>query len=167
MKKDIIIVDQNDNVIGSKPRDLVDYEKDIYRVSSLWLTNSKGEILIAQRKHTKKHDPNKWSGAVAGTVEVDETYESNIYREAEEEIGLKGCKFKLGPKQFVSHSKKFFVQWYFCISDKSEDDFVIQDEELEKVKWIGTEDLINDVKNNPQNYIESMPSIIKLLVVPL
>ncbi len=52
MKNDlqIIVVDENDNVIGSKSRDEIDYSKDIYRVSCLWVTNPKGEVLLAQRR---------------------------------------------------------------------------------------------------------------------
>ncbi len=160
----IIVVDENDNVIGSKSRNEIDYSKDIYRVSCLWVTNPKGEVLLAQRKHTKSHDPGKWSGAVAGTVEQSETYESNIYKEAEEEIGLTGFTFTLGPKQFVSHSKKFFVQWYFCVVDKPVEWFKIQENEVEKIKWIDRNVLVQEMAENRGDYIESMPSIVELLV---
>jgi len=160
---DIVVVDENDNIIGSKPRDTLDYSTDIYRVSALWVTNSKGEVLIAQRKHTKKHDPGKWSPAVAGTVESHETYESNMYKEAEEEIGLKGYIFELGPKQFVVHNKRFFVQWYFCTVDKEANEFVPQEDEVEQVKWIQKDELIKDVSLNPDKYVASMPAALKTL----
>jgi len=92
------IVDDQDNLIGAKPRNEIDFKNDYYRISGLWLTNSKGQILIAQRLLTKDKDPGKWGPAAAGTLEVGETYESNAYKEADEEIGLTGVKFTQGPK---------------------------------------------------------------------
>ena len=81
------IVDENDNIIAQKERANIKPE-DIYRVAALWVTNSKGDILLAQRALSKKHDPGKWGPAVAGTVEERETYRANIIKETSEEIGL-------------------------------------------------------------------------------
>jgi isopentenyldiphosphate isomerase len=47
----ITIVDENDNIIGSKPRDIVDREKLWYRVSGLWINNSSGDVLLARRAY--------------------------------------------------------------------------------------------------------------------
>jgi len=93
------VVDENDQLIGYKERSKIDFKKDIYRIGALWLTDGTGQILIAQRKLTKDKDPGKWGPAAAGTVEKSETYESNAYKEAQEEIGLVGVKFELGPVQ--------------------------------------------------------------------
>lgn len=74
------VVNDSDEVIGHKFRNDIDFVKDIYRVAALWLTNSQGQVLIAQRLLTKDKDPGKWGPAAAGTLEKDETYESNIYK---------------------------------------------------------------------------------------
>ena len=57
-KPKIIVVDENDKIIGHKNRGTLKKE-DIYRVSALWITNSRGEILLARRHHTKSHHPRK------------------------------------------------------------------------------------------------------------
>lgn len=54
MKNGIVIVNDQDEVIGHKERGTI-AQDDIYRVSALWVTNSNGDILLAQRHHTKKH----------------------------------------------------------------------------------------------------------------
>ena len=82
------IVNENDEIIDYKPRNEIDYKKDYYRIGCLWLTNSKGEVLLAQRLLTKDKDPGMWGPSAAGTLEKGESYESNIYKEAEEELGL-------------------------------------------------------------------------------
>ena len=165
MKPKIQIVDKDDNLIGTKYREEVDEVNDINRISTLWVTNSKNEVLIAQRKFTKARDPGKWSCAVAGTVEEGETYESNIYKEAAEEIGLTGQKFTVGPKQFPSGAPAFFMQWYFCVIDKPVEEFVIQEDEVEQLAWIKKDDLVKDVNQNPEKYVPLMPSILKVLKI--
>ena len=64
-KAKIVIVNENDEIIGSKERGTLN-QSDIYRVSALWIQNSKGEILLAQRSFNKKrvleiHKAKKWS----------------------------------------------------------------------------------------------------------
>jgi isopentenyldiphosphate isomerase len=160
MKPKIQIVDESDNIIGHKDRGEVDYQKDIYRVAALWLTNSKDEVLIAQRKLTKDKDPGKWGPAVAGTVDEGETYDSNIYKEAEEEIGLTGAKFDLGPKQRVRQPRNYWCQWYTVSLDKNVGDFHIQEDEVERIAWVPMSWLVSDVKANPKKYIPIMPELV-------
>lgn len=160
----IQIVDENDNLIGHKDRAEVDPEKDIYRASALWLTNSKGEVLLAQRKFSKDHDPGKWGPAVSGTVDEGETYESNIYKEAEEEIGVKGETFKLGPKARVTKGYNFFCQWFNLSFDWPLEKFVPQETEVEKLVWISEQELVKDVAENPDKYLPTMAEIVKLFI---
>ena len=63
-------MDENDNIISYKDIDNLDKE-DIYRVSALWITNSKREILLARRHHTKNHHPRKFGPAVSETDEKE------------------------------------------------------------------------------------------------
>ena len=125
----IPIVDENDKIIGYKKRGTLDSD-DIYRVSALWLTNSKGEILIAQRADNKSHNPGQWGVSVAGTVDEGETYYENIIKETEEEIGLKGIKPKKGPYGRHKGEHNYFYQWYLQEIDMDIEDFVIDKEEV-------------------------------------
>ena len=52
----IIIVDEKDRIINCKERIKLNRE-EIYRVSALWIKNSNGESLLAQRSFSKKHSP--------------------------------------------------------------------------------------------------------------
>ena len=87
MREKVIVVDKNNNIIGSKYRDELQ-SNDIIRVVGVWIENEKGEVLIAQRSFNKKHDPGKWGPAVAGTLEEGESYALNILKEVKEEIGI-------------------------------------------------------------------------------
>lgn len=160
----IIIVDSQDNVIGLKQRDQITY-RDIYRVSALWLTDSKtGDVLLAQRKWNKRNDPGKWSAGVAGTVDEGEDYEVNIKKETEEEMGLTNIVVTLGPKQFVDDGKhRFFCQWYYAQIDKDTTKLTIQEDEVEAVKWMPAKELITDLKTNPDRYPPSTQASLEAL----
>lgn len=155
IKQPIVIVNDQDEVIGHKERGTI-VQADIYRVSALWVTNSRGDILLAQRKFTKKHDPGKWGPAVAGTIDQGETYESNIVKEAEEEIGLTNVKPALGPKRRVTGEHNYFCQWYTLVIDKPADDLVIQEDEVEQVKWFTRSELEGELHEHPERYLDGM-----------
>ena len=165
-KTRIQIVDEDDNVIDHLEYDKVDYATQIYRVTGLWLTNSKGEILLAQRSLLKDNDPGVWGPAAAGTMDEGETYEENAYKEAEEEIGLKGVKFELGPKSKREGRRTYFAQWFTAVVDLAEGDFVLQTEEVEAVKWISPQDLVNDFTTRPEKYIPGMDVSIEYFIEP-
>lgn len=95
-KSRIIVVNDQDEIIGLKERDTL-VQADIYRVAALWVVNSAGDILLAQRKFTKTHDPGKWGPAVAGTVDEGDisVYASKKILNAKKKSGEAALK-KLG-----------------------------------------------------------------------
>ena len=157
------IVDDQDNIIGAKPRNEIDFINDYFRSSGLWLTNNKNQVLIAQRVLSKDKDPGKWGPAVGGTLEISETYESNAYKEAEEELGLTNARLTVGPKMKVTDPRKCFCQWYTAVCDKSEGEFTPQPTEVEQVRWIDEDAFFEDVRTNPDKYLPTMSLIIEAL----
>ncbi len=158
-KPRVQVVNENDEIIGYKDRSEINKLIDIQRVSAIWLTNSKGEILIAQRKLSKAHDPGKWGPAAAGTLEEGDTYDSNAVKEIEEEIGLSGVELQKGPKQRVyipEHKKNYFAQWYSCLIDKDAQEFILQDDEVEAVRWISLNDLEEELLQHSDQFIPTM-----------
>ena len=158
MSEEIPIVNEQDQIIGYKERDAVAKE-DIYRVSALWVTNSQGQILLAQRAFTKHHHPGKWGPAVAGTVEKGETYKQNIIKEAEEEIGLKNIRPQNSKKVRVTPATgnhNHFTQWYTLVIDKPIDDFVVRKEEVAQVKWFKPDELKDDLTAHPDHYLPNL-----------
>jgi isopentenyl-diphosphate Delta-isomerase len=148
------IVDKSDEVIGYKDSKEVQ-PTDIYRVAALWITNSKGEILLAQRAFSKRNDPGLWGPAVAGTVEEGETYDSNIIKEAEEELGLKDIAPTKGPKFFRVTNRTYFCQWYHLVLDKPLEFFRIEPKEVEAIRWVSKENLLEELKQKPENFLPS------------
>jgi len=160
-KEETIIVNKEDKIIGHKQRGSLN-SSDIYRVSALWVQNSEGQILLAQRSFNKKNAPGKWGSAVAGTVERGETYESSIIKEAEEEIGLKNCFFQKSFYHFRDGENKHFTQWFFSLVDRKLEEFIIKKEEVEMIKWLTKEELLEEFKNNPDKFIPIIPECLNI-----
>lgn len=148
----IPIVDEQDEIIGYKDREDRD-PHDIFRATGLWVTDKEGNILLTQRAFTKKDAPGLWSLAVGGTVEEGETYESNIIKEAEEEIGLVGVGFN-----FISKTHFFdcFSQLYIVVVDHDYP-FVKQDEEVEDIKWFSKKELEELLLTKKEMFTRNFP----------
>jgi isopentenyl-diphosphate Delta-isomerase len=157
----IIIVNNKDKIIGYKKRNNLK-QTDIYRVSALWIQDSNGNILLAQRSFNKKNDPGLWGPAVAGTVNKGESYETNIIKEAKEEIGLKNCFFQKKIHYFRDGKNKHFTQWFFALVDKKIEEFTIQKNEVEKIKWFTKKDLLKELNNSPDKFLKSISKCINL-----
>ena len=161
IKSKIIIVDENDKIIGYKNRGTLKKE-EIYRVSALWITNSNREILLARRHHTKSHYPRRWGPAVAGTVEEGETYEDNIIKEADEELRLRNIKPKIGPKTKTDNKYHHFTQWYTLSVDKNINEFKIKEDEVEEIKWFSPEELRKQLQETPEEFLPTMKKYFEL-----
>ena len=147
----IPIVNEQDEIIGYKDRKNRN-PKDICRITGLWLTDYEGNILLAQRAFTKKLSPGLWGPAVAGTVEKGETYESNIIKEAEEEIGLKKLKPILGPKIRRSTNHEAFIQWFTAVVDYNYP-FVKRDDEVEAIRWFTKNEVLKLLEEKPEMFL--------------
>ncbi|MFA7208973.1 MAG: NUDIX domain-containing protein [Parcubacteria group bacterium] len=156
----IIIVNEQDEIIGSKERDSV-IRDDIYRVSALWIENSKGEVLLAQRSFNKSHSPGKWGSAVSGTNDEGETYDSNIVKEAEEEIGLSGIEFEKAQKVRVSRTYNYFCQWYKIVLDRGLNEFKIEPKEVEAIRWFSRDELKKAIEAEPGKFISAIKNFVK------
>jgi len=165
-KPKIVIVNEKDEIIGYKDRSSLK-QSDIYRVSALWITNSKKEHLLAKRAYTKSHHPGKWGPAVAGTVDEGETYLDNIIKEAEEELGLSGIIFKEGPKTKTTGEYNHFTQWYTLEIDKEISGFRIEKDEVAEIKWFSRKELLEGLKTKRDDFIPSLPKILQDLILDL
>jgi isopentenyl-diphosphate Delta-isomerase len=159
MSKDLVyVVDEQDNVIGTKAREDLT-PKDILRVSILWIENGKGQVLLQQRALTKRLGPGLWGPAVAGTVESHETYLSNVIKETEEEIGVANVKpEEVGKRLYWEPGGKFGRMFTFfrAVADKPMSDFTIQEDEVAQLKWMSKDAILIDIKKNPGDYVPSV-----------
>ncbi|MFA6271649.1 MAG: HAD-IA family hydrolase [Patescibacteria group bacterium] len=162
-KQRVTIVNENDKKIGYKFRDQIKPE-DIFRATGLWITNSKGEVLLAKRSFSKKTNPGLWSTAVAGTIEEGETYKQNIIKEAKEELGIIGETFIPYEKTRIRGKHNFFIQWFTFVIDKKAEEFKLQSEEVAEVRWFKKSEIKILLKKRPEMFTSSLPQWVSLFL---
>jgi len=156
-------VDKKDKIIGYKDRSKI-LHKDIYRVSAVWITNARGEILLAQRAFNKKHDPGKWGPAVSGTVEKGETYKENAMKEYLEELGIKPNNLEKGIKRFSNGIHRHYTQWFISKIDKKINDIHYAKNEVVGIKWYTKKEILKIYNKNKSYFIPSMEALIDIFL---
>lgn len=151
MEEEIIIVDENDNIIGHKTRPNIQLN-DIYRVSSLIVYNKEGDVLLGKRAKTKKNNPNLWAPIVNGTNAKGETYEENIIRETREEIGLDINSPIPVTKVRVRENHDHFVSFFKIIIDK-DTRLIVDESEIQEIRWFSKNDLENLLEESPHLFV--------------
>lgn len=137
MSEIVYLVDENDNVLGSKERELLD-DNDCWRIIRIWLVNDNDEVLLARRSLKKKIKPGLWAESVAGTVEYGDSYEETAHRELEEELGITGLVLE-GLKKL--HYKDMSFGWRMCQHYRAEyngdiTNLDLQEDEVDKLQWV-------------------------------
>lgn len=102
--------------------------------------NSKGEMLIQQRASQKSSHANKWDFSVGGCVRAGETSNQGAERELAEEIGLKADFSHKQPSITINFGCGF-DDYYVTHFDIDPKDVVLQEDEVQAVKWATKEEI--------------------------
>ena len=119
----------------------------------LSLDNKK--VLLQKRSANKKMWPNLWDVTAGGHVLSGELGYQAVLRETFEELGVEIKKEEL---EFIGATtseniegniiNKHFNEYYVVHKDIDLKDITLQKEEVQDIKWIDKDELINKIKNN-------------------
>lgn len=111
-----------------------------YRLSiHIWITNSKGELLIQRRSANKKMFPNMWN-ETGGAASTGETSEMTRAREFEEELGVKPNMDKA--ELIGSIKRKYdYVDVWHIEQEIDLNDIKMQEDEVSEVKYVTISEL--------------------------
>ena len=151
----IDIVDENNEITGQVEDRMVAYEKGLWRrVVSCWIINEKGELLIQKRSEKKFRSPGKWA-KTGGQVDSGESPKEAIIREIKEELGVEIQKDHVLSEAMIlkDNEKKLFKYSYIIYMDYKIEDYILQEEEVDKVKYVTIEEVELAKNNNYPDYI--------------
>ncbi|NND65274.1 MAG: NUDIX domain-containing protein [Gammaproteobacteria bacterium] len=157
MGEQIIEVDEQNNVIGLRPREDFYTGDYIHRSVQLVLFNADDEILLQHRSATKKWFPNLYSYSVSGTV-GDESYEICMARELQEELGLDIPITKVFEFPFFHEADK---SWHALFTAKSDLPITLDNIEMQAIRWISGQALAADIELHPERYTPPMVAGMK------
>ncbi|MDO5291465.1 MAG: NUDIX domain-containing protein [bacterium] len=160
--------DQEGNPTGKrKARVLAHQDGDLHGTSHIWVArecNNNGyELLLQKRSATKDAYPGCYDVSSAGHLDIGETYLEAAIREAREELGLlvdeQDLEFvgmhdvymeeEFYHKPFRNHELSAIYLYKVTNSDQQ---FTLQKEEVEAVRWFPYTTLLKEVQNNDINH---------------
>ena len=153
-EENVILVNDKDEQIGLMPK-LEAHEKALlHRAFSVFILNSKNEIMLQQRAAEKYHSPLLWTNTCCSHQREGETNIEAGTRRLFEEMGFKAelkelfhfiykAPFDNG---LTEHEFDHVMIGYYNENPE------INSEEVENWKWMAIEDVKKDMQQNPGVY---------------
>ena len=150
----VILVDKNDNQVGLMPK-LEAHEKGVlHRAFSIFIFNSKYELLLQKRASSKYHSGGLWTNTCCSHPREGEDTLDAANRRLDEEMGIKTSLRKVYDfiykaeldNQLTEHE---FDHVFYGVCDN---DPMLNKDEAEDFKWVDMETLNNDIMKNEDNY---------------
>ncbi|WP_293304849.1 isopentenyl-diphosphate Delta-isomerase [Pedobacter sp. UBA5917] len=154
MEEQVILVDQDDVALGQMGK-MEAHEKGLlHRAFSVFIFNSKNELLLQQRALSKYHSGGLWTNTCCSHPRMGEANLDAAKRRLMEEMGM-DCvlnylfKFTYKAKFEDGLTEHEVDHVFFGSSDRLPE---INREEVETFKYVDLETLANDIKVNPGIY---------------
>ena len=156
MEEQIILVDENDNEIGTMEKQEAHLKGKLHRAISVFIFNSKGDLLLQQRAISKYHSGGLWSNTCCTHPRKGESTKNAAKRRLVEEMGMScDLNFRFSfiyraelANGLIEHE---FDHVYFGESDYEP---ILNTEEAENFKYENIYALINNIKKNGSEYTE-------------
>ena len=166
---EMILVDSKDKVLGYEEKGECHHNPvKLHRAISVVIFNDRNEMLITKRSSLKKTWPGFWSNACCSHPRRNETHEEAAKRRVLEELGI-----EIEPKFLfkLEYSAKYDetwgeneLDWFFTA--KHNGSIKPDKNEVEDWKYISTEELKKDIKENPDKYTPwfkiALPRVLEL-----
>jgi isopentenyl-diphosphate Delta-isomerase len=153
-KEEVIVVDQNDKVIGTANKILAHSEGKLHRAFSIFIFNSKNELLLQKRAKSKYHSGGLWSNTCCSHPRPKESVIQAANRRLEEEMGIfSNMKEIFSFKYSTKLENKLIENEYDHVLIGEYDGLpVINQEEVNDWKWITINKLLQDLQENEAKY---------------
>lgn len=93
MVEEVILVDENDKEVGFMEKMEAHEKALLHRAFSIFIFNSKGELMIHQRALEKYHSGGLWTNTCCSHPRKEESVEQAAHRRLQEEMGF-DCELK-------------------------------------------------------------------------
>ncbi len=154
IEENVILVNEKDEPIGLMPKMEAHEKAFLHRAFSVFVLNSKNEIMLQQRAHHKYHSPLLWTNTCCSHQREGETNIQAGSRRLFEEMGFKTDLKELfhfiykAPfdNGLTEHELDHVMIGYYNDAPN------INPEEVEDWKWMPIEAVKTDIQNHPDLY---------------
>ena len=164
----VILVDENDNVIGTEEKVKCHLPNGrLHRAFTALLFDKNGRLVLTRRAKEKMLWPGDWDGTFASHPRESENFVSSGERRMPEELGIEGKLDYLHKFEYHVPYKDVGSENEICgtligVIDESTKLKEIEGE-IDEIKWISADELITEISKNPKIYCPWMLIALKLL----
>ena len=152
----VVLVDENDQPIGQMEKQAAHIEPHLHRAFSVFIFNSKGELLMQQRALSKYHSPGLWTNTCCSHPRDGETLQEATSRRLMEEMGMSCEMHEVYTFIYKAPVGQGLTEHEFdhVFIGQSDDTPQINREEVESWKYMSIDALKNDILFHPELYTE-------------
>ena len=154
MPNKIILVDKEDNEIGTEFKLKAHKEGKLHRAFSIFIFNSKGELLLQRRALKKYHSGGLWTNSCCSHPNPGEEILFSVHRRLKEEMGFDCDMEEIFSFIYKARLDRGLTENEFdhVFIGKFDGTPEINKKEAEEVKWVSYDFLEKDIKENPEKY---------------
>lgn len=150
----VILVDNNDRVMGSLEKLQAHQEGRLHRAFSIFVFDSRGRLLLQRRSGTKYHSANLWSNTCCGHPTPGESISAAAHRRLREEMNF-DCELRESfrfryrirlDQSLIEH------EYDYVFVGECDNDPVPNVKEVSGWKWISIDELKADMQTNYRDY---------------
>lgn len=157
MSEYVILVDKNDNPIGTEEKVKCHLPNGkLHRAFTALIFDKQNRLLLGRRSSEKMLWPGDWDGTFASHPRESETYVSSGERRMPEEMGIIEKvdyfnKFEYHVEYKDIGSENEICATLVSVVDRYEEENIVKDE-ISEIKWISSDLLASELKINPEIY---------------
>lgn len=156
MEELVVLVDDQNNPIGTAAKDTVHTtDTPLHRAFSLFLFNSKKQLLVTKRASTKKTFAGVWTNTLCGHPAPHENTVDAAKRRLIEELGISDVDVKeVSPYRYRFADKNGIVENEICpiLVGYFDGNPTPKLGEVDEWKWMEWKQFLEEIKINPKLY---------------
>ncbi|MEP7317289.1 MAG: isopentenyl-diphosphate Delta-isomerase [Panacibacter sp.] len=163
----VILVNELDEALGAMEKMEAHKKALLHRALSVFIFNSKGEMLLQQRAAKKYHSAGLWTNACCTHPRPGEDVLSAAERRLKEELGFETTLHKVFDFIYKAAFANGLTEYEFdhVFTGTFHGTIIPNPEEVENYTYASMSSIQLDIQNNPQKYTEwfliAFPEIMK------
>lgn len=154
MEELLILVDNDDNSIGTETKLLIHQQGLLHRAFSIFIFDRKGRLLLQQRALGKYHSAGLWTNSCCGHPRWGEDTEAAAHRRLREEMGFGTALRKVFDFTYHAEVPGNLIEYeydhiYVGLFDGEP---LVNPDEAENWLWIDILPLTHQLKSHPEHF---------------
>ncbi|HCO66929.1 MAG TPA: isopentenyl-diphosphate delta-isomerase [Dysgonomonas sp.] len=150
----VILVDENDLAIGAMPKIEAHEKARLHRAFSVFIFNSKGELLLQKRADDKYHSAGLWANTCCSHPAPGQQIEEAAHLRLQMEMGMDSplkyiLKFTY-KSPYENGLTEHEIDYIFI--GQTDDEPVINPDEVSEYKYMSLDELEKDIASYPEKY---------------